>query len=675
MNREVGILQTTINGTEITSFLDPEPPAPDESLLGWVTRAADDHAYRSVSRALGKAGFRNARPESLPMHGRAIGRRLSFLLKAPTSAIEARIYEATPRNNGLDQINFFGSQIRRAYRETTVRRVSPRALSASPYHRAMWEVRIFRFCTETRELLLDSCPVCQKRLGWQRTHGIEYCDSCKNGDGERLTDLRNFPQPIVTAEDEAGLAVMCDLIHPLSERREKARNSLSSQFEEYANGEIFEFGIALCCAETMQPDRTQKVLERPKHVEDYARFTPEVLSHAGRAILDWPRGSHSIAGRIRAKACERPGFYGIAKELGPLTALGRENILSQGLKDLAREAVKRDMLDTAACLPTTRRSDYRNRNDLITCSQASQKYHRPGALFRRLAKDGILKSVRATGAKSGPMLFYDDEISGLVALAALAEGKTETAVRLGIPAVALPDLARHGLITAVGGPATRFLLAQECYYRESIDLLIASIEAAASPGAAPKTRVRISKAVNRIGVPGPKPWLEVFLAIRDRNLKIWRIEGRLTAAMTRHAVEHIDRIYELIKPYRCQRLTQKRGRVNYREAADFLGTSEVMVSHLVRANQLPAIDQFQLKIERSDVIRFADEKMLTSELSKRTGVICKLIRPYMADLGVKPIATTTQGRGFVWSRSQVEAALLTSKSSARSCHPSQSAFR
>jgi hypothetical protein len=90
-----------------------------------------------------------------------------------------------------------------------------------------------------------------------------------------------------------------------------------------------------------------------------------------------------------------------------------------------------------------------------------------------------------------------------------------------------------------------------------------------------------------------------------------------------------------------------------------------MVSHLVRANQLPAIDQFQLKIERSDVIRFADEKMLTSELSKRTGVTCKLIRPYMADLGVKPIATTTQGRGFIWSRLQVEAALLSSKSSAR----------
>jgi hypothetical protein len=93
--------------------------------------------------------------------------------------------------------------------------------------------------------------------------------------------------------------------------------------------------------------------------------------------------------------------------------------------------------------------------------------------------------------------------------------------------------------------------------------------------------------------------------------------------------------------------------------------SRDMVTHLVRTNHLPATDQFQLKIERSDVVRFVDEKMLTSELSKRTGVICKLTGPYMADLGVKPIATTTQGRGFIWSRLQVEAALLSSKSSAR----------
>jgi len=230
MKRDVGIFRTTMNGTEITSFLDPPIPEPDESLLGWVTRAADDHAYRSVSRALRKAGFHAVRPESLPMYGRMISERVSFLLKAPVQEVEARVYDAFPRDQGQDQINFFGSQIRRAYRETTFRRVSPRALSASTHHRAIWEIRIFGFCTESRELLLDRCPVCGTRLGWQRTHGIEYCDSCKNEDGERLTDLRNFPQPTIAAQDEAGLEIMCDLVHPLSERKEKARRSLSTPF-------------------------------------------------------------------------------------------------------------------------------------------------------------------------------------------------------------------------------------------------------------------------------------------------------------------------------------------------------------------------------------------------------------------------------------------------------------
>ncbi len=213
------------------------------------------------------------------------------------------------------------------------------------------------------------------------------------------------------------------------------------------------------------------------------------------------------------------------------------------------------------------------------------------------------------------------------------------------------------MITRVTGPETRLLGSPECYTKESIDLLISSIEAAATPGTPPETRVRITKAVNRIGVPGAKPWCEIFAAILDRKLKIWRIEGRLTAAMTHHAVEHIDRIYELIQPSHFERFPTENGRINYREAAGLIGTSESTIACLVRANQLPATEHFQLKIQRSDAIRFTEEKMLTAELSKRAGIICKLVRPYMADLGVEPIARTAKCGGFVWSRPQVEAVL------------------
>jgi len=101
------------------------------------------------------------------------------------------------------------------------------------------------------------------------------------------------------------------------------------------------------------------------------------------------------------------------------------------------------------------------------------------------------------------MLFYDADIADLVARAAKAENKTEAAVRLGIPAGALPKLAKHGMVTRLAGPETRLLLSRECYDKKSIDALIASIEAAASPEKPPETRVRITKAVNRIGVPGP----------------------------------------------------------------------------------------------------------------------------------------------------------------------------
>jgi hypothetical protein len=139
------------------------------------------------------------------------------------------------------------------------------------------------------------------------------------------------------------------------------------------------------------------------------------------------------------------------------------------------------MRETAASLPTTRRSDYRNRNDLITCSDASKKYHHHGSQLARLAKEGILKSLRAAGAKTGLLLLYEAEIAELVAKAAKAENKTAAAVRLGIPTGALPELAQRGMLTKVVGPETHLLGSAECYDRRSIDLLIASVEAVATP--------------------------------------------------------------------------------------------------------------------------------------------------------------------------------------------------
>lgn len=112
MNREVGIFRRATDGMEITSFLDPPVPKPDESLLGWVTRVADDHAYRSISRALKKAGFANPRPESLPMFGRTACERLSFLLKTSTAEIEARLLRRRAREYraGSNRILRFADQ-------------------------------------------------------------------------------------------------------------------------------------------------------------------------------------------------------------------------------------------------------------------------------------------------------------------------------------------------------------------------------------------------------------------------------------------------------------------------------------------------------------------------------------------------------------------------------------
>jgi hypothetical protein len=141
-------------------------PYPDESLLGFVTRGLRLTAVRQLKAGLKAAGA--ARPEPV-----AIATTLSDPAQIASLAeafgcdpedIRTRIYApGTFDHSTTDTLNFFGTKIRWQYLETKIRRVAPRALQAEPYHRAPWQFRPFSFYASTRELLLDTCPICNRK--------------------------------------------------------------------------------------------------------------------------------------------------------------------------------------------------------------------------------------------------------------------------------------------------------------------------------------------------------------------------------------------------------------------------------------------------------------------------------------------------------------------------------
>jgi len=138
MIENVGIERAVIAGIEVTSFLDPGAPFPDESLLGFYTRVAADHCFRSIPHALQKAGIVTSHPSSLPVSATDAAVRLAFSLKQDPAAVLERMYRESAGRPIM--IDFFGTGIRKSFREAMHRRVSPSALRVAPYHRAIWEI-------------------------------------------------------------------------------------------------------------------------------------------------------------------------------------------------------------------------------------------------------------------------------------------------------------------------------------------------------------------------------------------------------------------------------------------------------------------------------------------------------------------------------------------------------
>jgi hypothetical protein len=100
------------------------------------------------------------------------------------------------------------------------RRFAPAALRAAPYHRALWNIRLFPCCLETGQILLDRCgsEECEGRaLGWRHTLGIDSCEFC-------MTDLTASETAEIPVDLVAQLCTVADLFSPT--RRGSALSSL-----------------------------------------------------------------------------------------------------------------------------------------------------------------------------------------------------------------------------------------------------------------------------------------------------------------------------------------------------------------------------------------------------------------------------------------------------------------
>lgn len=193
---------------------------PGESFNGAVARWADQvGGLERMSELTAVAGVTYGhRQNAASASSEQIGALAAAMQVDPRELIVRAAPRVDPEpTSRYDRHLLHGVSIPNYLLEKNVRRYSPAAFEMSlrdkdvgvAYHRGVWQVRAFPYSTESWETLLDRCPSCGKRPGWQHTLGIDFCEGC-------MADLKTAEAEVVPRNIRAPLAAAVGLVdhHP-----------------------------------------------------------------------------------------------------------------------------------------------------------------------------------------------------------------------------------------------------------------------------------------------------------------------------------------------------------------------------------------------------------------------------------------------------------------------------
>jgi hypothetical protein len=640
-----------------------DPPIVGESLLGFTNRCFARTPAKQAVQGLALAGIGKLTPTGLAttLDDPASIEGLATLLRTSTVEIERRLHRpGTLDNKRSAAIDFFGAMIRADYRDSRHRRVSPRALSVSPHHRAIWDLRIFSFDPETRETLVDSCPVCAKKLGWRRAYGIHMCEWCLDDRGFPQVDLRQYPQSLVEVADSEALDFVTGLVGPDPAVRASALSQADhAMWANTSPSEMFEVIIAFACALTMKVGGARTTLERPSAVESYQRFTPDILAAAGRVIIDGTKGFAAIADRIRADAGDRAGFYGVKKELLPLFCMTVDQHLTQATKDIIKIAIKTDMERTRSSV-ALRRNDYAGDERYMAIEAFVARTGVQRRCLARLADSGSVSVITATDAKQAPKLMAIDEVMPLIEIFNDSIHQKHVAGLLDVGQDVLPDLEARGLIHQVKGPTISLFETDDAYYRAAeVEKVAANMKARITKAGAKVKPMRISKAVKRLGMT-PVPWGAVISAIVSGKVVICRIPGANKTWRTGAGTTDVRGFLKAVQAELCETdAAVLDDRIGNQTVAEILGITEVFVSLLAKGGYLdrngPALHKL---FDRGQVEAFARKYIFIPEIMERASIArARDVRGWLALRGVKLGFELSQDRYLAFDRQAVEKVL------------------
>lgn len=261
-----------------SSILFPIEPFGDESIRGYLARAADWNCLDSRTDLLRFAGLICVRRDLSDRIAEQLNAVAAVLGVRPAS-LDRILNRSAPEDHAI--VDFFGEKICRYRFDFRARRVSPASLRVSAHHRAQWHLRTLSFCPESWDTLIETCPSpgCLKPLRWAGCLQVDRCEHCD-------FDLKLAATEKIPKELRPALRFVANLLHPEPRVRSAAAARLPSPLNSVAVGDLFE--LICIVGRALMP-------EERKSNNSLEEITPEHLARAAELFLDYPKTLDAIA--------------------------------------------------------------------------------------------------------------------------------------------------------------------------------------------------------------------------------------------------------------------------------------------------------------------------------------------------------------------------------------------
>jgi hypothetical protein len=144
-------------------------PLPRESPRGYLCRVAQEHGYCGPLSLAQIAG--------LPRSGLErddCAKQIAYVLRLEPEEWQAMCYRHIGGRNRFAQRSFYGQRISDDDLNYNRPRICPRCLKQRPIWWAVWDLGLVTTCPIHRCQLINQCPVCKRRLAWQRP-SVQKC--------------------------------------------------------------------------------------------------------------------------------------------------------------------------------------------------------------------------------------------------------------------------------------------------------------------------------------------------------------------------------------------------------------------------------------------------------------------------------------------------------------------